>query len=193
MIDNFVKLLIDYGIIGIIIAAFLEPILMPFPVEFVFIPVSLINPSNSLFYSVVLVLFSTFGSIIGYNVGVKAGRPILKKAVSEKTIDKIEDLYKKNAFLTILTSVFTPIPFEAYVLSAGIFKIDIVKFILAILLSRGIRYITQGVLISFFGKDMLFMMKNYLWIVGLVIFTGIIIFNKTNIFNSKKKLYKEEN
>lgn len=164
------NILINYGIFGVIISAFCEAIFMPIPMELVFIPIALINPQKAFLYSLVLILFSTLGSIAGYFIGKSAGRTILYRLISEKTLIKVENLYNENAFLTILTSTFTPIPYEAYVLSAGIFKVNLLRFLLAAVISRLMRYIPEGILITLYGTNLINSFKNYALTIGIIIF-----------------------
>lgn len=168
--EYILNILINYGIFGIMISAFCEAIFMPIPMELIFIPIALINPSKAFLYSLVLILFSAIGSIVRYFIGKSAGRTILYKLISEKTLIKVENLYNENAFLTILASTFTPLPYEAYVLSAGIFKVDLLRFLLAAVISRSIRYIPEGVLITLYGASLINSFKNYALFIGIIIF-----------------------
>lgn len=180
--DDIIKILIDYGILGIMIAAFAEAIFMPLPMELISIPIFLLNPSKALFYSLILILFSTIGSTVGYYIGKSFGKPILNKLISQSHLQKINNLYSKNSFITILTSSFTPIPYEAYVLSAGIFNIGFRKFIFPAIISRVIRHLPQGILITLYGDALLLHFKDYTLIFALIVFIVIIIFKQ--IINS---------
>ena len=174
--NSIINILISYGIYGIAIAAFLEAIFLPVPMELVSIPIYLLNPSRSFLYSIILVIFSFLGSITGYYIGKFIGKPLLNKFSSVDGVHKLKKLYDKNSFLTVLTSSFTPIPYEAYVLSAGIFNIGFSKFILASFISRIIRHLPQGIIISLYGETLLSYIKNYTLIIGLTIFILIILF-----------------
>jgi membrane protein YqaA with SNARE-associated domain len=183
--DSIIKLLINYGPIGIMISAFSEGIFLPVPMELISIPIALSNPSRAFFYSLLIILFSSFGSITGYYIGKNLGKPLLIRFVSDEYIGKLEKLYSRNSFLTVLTSTFTPIPYEAYVLSAGIFNIGVKKFILAAIISRVLRHLPQGILISLYGTTILSHFKNYSSIVGIIIFCLIILLK--HLFSIMKK------
>lgn len=170
-----VNILIEHGILGVIIAAFSEAIFMPIPMELVSLPIFLLNPSNAFYYSLILVLFSILGSTVGYYIGKACAKPLLSKLISKDNLDKLNKLYSKNSFLTVLTSSFTPIPYEAYVLSAGVFNIGFRKFMVPAIISRIIRHLPQGILISLYGDALLSHFKDYTLIIALVIFVGIII------------------
>ena len=181
--DNIIYILVDYGIIGIMIAAFSEAVFLPVPMEFIARPVYLLNPTKAFLYSIILIIFSSLGSIAGYYLGKIFGKPLMNRVISVKYFNKLKTLYDKNTFLTILTSSFTPIPYEAYVLSAGIFKIDFKKFILSSIISRIIRHLPQGIIITLYGDILLPHLKNYTLVIALFIF--IIILSKY-LFTNKK-------
>jgi membrane protein YqaA with SNARE-associated domain len=184
--NNIINLLIKHGILGIIIAAFSESIFMPIPMELISIPIYLLNSSKALLYSIILILFSTLGSTVGYYIGKILSNSSLNKFMSNKNTYILKRLYDKNSFLTILTSAFTPIPYEAYVLSAGIFNIGFRKFFLAATISRVIRHLPQGILINLYGVAIISHVKNYTLIAGLIIFSIITIFKY--LFSVMKKV-----
>lgn len=172
--DNLINILANYGIIGIMIAAFSEAIFLPVPMELVSIPTYLLSPNKAFFYSIILVLFSVLGSIAGYYLGKAFGKPLMNRLVSIENFNRLKTLYNSNSFLTILTSSFTPIPYEAYVLSAGIFNIDFRKYLLASAISRVIRHLPQGILITLYGDALLSQLKNYTLIICSIIFIVIL-------------------
>jgi len=179
--QTFINILIDFGILGIAIAGFFEAIFLPMPMEIVFIPVALLNTSKALIYSITIIIFSTLGSVVGYYLGKFLGTPLLNKIISKDKYSKLKKMYTKNAFLTILTSCFTPIPYEAYVISAGAFNINLTLFITASIISRFIRYLPQGILISMYGGALLSYMKSYSIYLGLLIFILALFFKYLSI------------
>ncbi len=176
--DNLIELLIEYGVFGIMVVAFAEAIFLPLPMELVSIPIYLLNPEKAFFYSILLIIFSILGSTAGYYLGKTIGKPLLNKFISEANFNRLNALYSRNSFLAILTSSFTPIPYEAYVLSAGVFNIGFKKFILAAIISRAIRHLPQGILIAIYGDTILTHLKSYTLIVCLVIFLVLLLIKK---------------
>lgn len=173
--DDIIKILIEHGLVGIMIAAFSEAIFLPIPMELISIPIFLLNPSKAFSYSLILILFSILGSTVGYYIGKACAKPLLNKLISKDNLHKINNLYSKNSFLTVLTSSFTPIPYEAYVLSAGVFNIGFKKFIIPAAVSRVIRHLPQGILITLYGDTLLSHFKNYTLIIALIVFIVIIM------------------
>lgn len=174
--QTIINLLINYRVLGIAIAGFSEAIFLPMPMEIVFIPIVLFNTSKAFAYSLILIAFSTLGSLIGYFIGKLIGTPLLNRMISKDNFNKLKGMYTRNAFLTILTSCFTPIPYEAYVISAGAFNINFTGFISASIISRIIRYLPQGILISLLGDAIITYIKSYTIIAGVLVFIVFLIF-----------------
>lgn len=186
--DNITDLLINYGLIGIMIAALSEAIFLPIPMELISIPIYLTNPTKSISYSIVLIIFSIIGSIAGYYIGGILGnvsKPLVEKFIPNKNLQKLKLLYDKNAFLTLISCFFTPIPYETYVLSAGMFKINFKKFISATIISRLLRHLPQGIIVFYYGESFLFELTQYSFITSSIIFIAIIVYQF--IIKRKKK------
>lgn len=173
--ENIYLSLAEYGWIGIALAALSEGIFLPLPMETVSIPIYLLNRERAFLLSLLLVLFSIVGSIIGYHIGKYFGSGLLKKFAPKNSIEKLGSLYEKNAFLTLLTSAFSPIAYEAYVISAGSFKVNFKKFIFAAAISRIIRHLPLGLLFWLYGESVLLYFKKYFIVAAILILTGIAI------------------
>jgi membrane protein YqaA with SNARE-associated domain len=137
------------------------------------------DTNNAIFYAVITVLVSLAGSAVGYYVGSKAGKPLLIKFFGEEKADRVKRIYDKYGVFAVASSAFTPIPYEAYTLSAGAFKMNFKKYMLGVLLGRILRYLPEGVAVQLFGhaidaKDLASM--SWFVMVVLVIFVlyGII-------------------
>ena len=85
--DKIINLLINYGLMGIIIAALSEAIFLPIPMELISVPVYLSNPTKAFLYSIILIFFSFLGSIAGYYLGKFLGKPITERFISEKYLN----------------------------------------------------------------------------------------------------------
>lgn len=164
------------GYIGIMVAGLAEAIFMPFPMDVIFIPLATANPAKAINYAVTLITFSSLGSIISYKVGKVGGQRLLCKiAFIKRNFSQIERLYNDKSFITIMTSAFTPIPYEVYTITAGVFNVDFKKYITASILSRIIRYGPQGILIFLYGDEVLLLTKRYGVFSALILFITILI------------------
>jgi len=74
-----------------------------------------------------------------------------------------------------------PTPFKIFVLSAGTFGISWPKFLTAVVIGRGIRYFSEGILAVLYGPAAIqFVQKNYgklgLVLAVLIVVSGFIFF-----------------
>ena len=164
--------LIKYGIVGIILAAFLEATFLPLPMELVSLPVYLADPANALIASLVLIIFSILGSMTGYLLGRTLGSALLSRIVPAKRLHQLNRLYENNSMLVILSSAITPIPYEVYVLSAGFLQVKFQRFILAASISRIIRHLPQAILVYYYRDSLHGEYRIYI-AVGLLMVVGI--------------------
>ncbi|MGL5280064.1 MAG: YqaA family protein [Cetobacterium sp.] len=146
------EILKEFGIYGIAVAGLLEATILPIPMETISIPLYLSSRDKVAYLLVVLLIFSTLGSIIGYLFWRKISGPIKSRYLKAEMFIKIKKMYEKNALLALLTSAFTPIPFEGYILVAGILEIEFKTFLLGVIFSRILRHFPQGILIYFYGE-----------------------------------------
>ncbi|MDX8336910.1 YqaA family protein [Candidatus Cetobacterium colombiensis] len=165
------EILKNYGLYGIIIASLLEATVLPIPMETISIPAYLSAKENIIYLLIILVSFSTLGSIVGYSIWKRLGKIIRNKYREKDIFIKIKILYERNIFLTLLSSAFTPIPFEAYVMVAGILSINFKLFLIGVVLSRILRHFPQGLLIYFYGDKILDNIKLYSFLIIMFIFS----------------------
>jgi len=121
------------------------------------------------------VVMTTLGSISGcavlYSVGRRGGA-FLRKRLKEKRMKEMEDLYRKwGVWAVVIPSVLPPpTPFKIFVLSAGLFRLPFVKFLLSVAVGRSIRYLMWGVLAVLYGELARDFLEHNLPVVGSVLF-----------------------
>ena len=178
------EILKEFGIYGIAIAGLLEATILPIPMETISVPVYLSSREKVAYLLIILIICSTLGSIIGYLFWRKISGPIKNRYLKSEIFVKIKKMYEKNALLTLLTSAFTPIPFEGYIIVAGILEIEFKIFL--VVFSRALRHIPQGILIYFYGEKITKNIGIYSLITAIIIF--IIFLIKKKIMNKKRHL-----
>lgn len=98
-------------------------------------------------YAPLLVAFiaslgASMGDIIGFSFGYSSRHLVLKKLEKHSFFVSVENLFKKYGTITLFFLAFIPNPFfDAIGLIAGVFKYNLIRFFLIILLARFLRYI----------------------------------------------------
>ena len=135
----FVELVEKYGLLGIFIVGFSEPIFQPFPTEiFMIIAISLGLDWKYVFLSALL--GSLLGSTVTYCLASRYGEKLALMLFKEEEYRKGEEFLKKYGILGFIVASFTPLPFEVMCWVCGAFKMPFDRYLLAVFLSRVIRH-----------------------------------------------------
>ena len=86
----------------------------------------------------------------------------------------IRSLYEQYDFWIIFTAGFTPIPYKLFTITSGVFNIDFVMFVIASIVSRGLRFFLIGGLIWKFGAPIKTFIDKYFNLLA-VAFTVLLI------------------
>ncbi|MFH1827522.1 MAG: YqaA family protein [bacterium] len=163
-ISSFVDFILssNFPIAGLAIVAFAESSFFPIPPDVIMIPLALINPANAIIYGIITTLSSIIGGMFGYFIGVKGGKPLVKKFISEEKLYKVKLYYNQYDVWAIIVAGFSPIPYKLFTITAGLFDLKFGRFIIASAIGRGGRFLTIGTLIFFFGVPIKEFLTNYL-------------------------------
>jgi len=155
--------------------AFAESSFFPLPPDILLVSLGVMNPSEALWYALISTVGSVLGGAFGYGIGLKGGRPLLYRFFNETKIHSVEKMYDRyNAWATGIAGL-TPIPYKIFTIGGGAFKINFKVFMLASLLSRGGRFLAEGILLFFFGapiRDFLYEYFNWLSLAFVVLLVG---------------------
>lgn len=152
--DSIVSVLMEWGLTGLIIAAFTESFCSPILPDVILLPLALANPHMAIYYGVVATVVSVLGGFIGYWMGAKWGMPIVHKVMPDKYAHKIAEFaHSENVSWTIFLAAMSPIPYKIVSISAGAFQVKWSVFIVASMLGRAKRFFLEAVLIYYFGES----------------------------------------
>ncbi|MBW9222536.1 DedA family protein [Methanothermococcus sp. SCGC AD-155-C09] len=135
----FLELVEKYGLLGIFIIGFVEPIFLPFPAEIFMI----VGISMGLDWVHVLLAGSggsILGSIVTYYLSTTYGEKLALKLFKEEDFRKGERFFKKHGIMGFIIVSFTPLPFEVMCWVCGAFEMPFEKYITAVFLSRLIKH-----------------------------------------------------
>lgn len=149
--DTLVALLLEWGLTGLLVAAFTESFISPVLPDLLLIPLAIANPQNAIYYGLAATLVSVLGGLIGYMIGLKIGLPAARKFIPAKVMDKIHITVKQNALWAIFLASLSPIPYKFVSITAGALRVNMSMFLCISILGRGKRFLLEGVLIYYFG------------------------------------------
>jgi len=176
--ETIIETLLEWGLTGLLIAAFTESFISPVLPDLLLIPLALANPQNAIFYGLAATLISILGGLVGYAIGLKIGMPAARKFIPEKYMNKIYSTVKENAILAIFLASLSPIPYKFVSITAGALKVNMPLFLVVSFLGRGKRFLLEGVLIYYFGPQAIEMFtqhKDDLLIISLIIIATAVL------------------
>jgi membrane protein DedA with SNARE-associated domain len=140
--------------------------------------------SNMFYYVGLTITGSLIGCLLLYYVGRRGGNPILRRRFSPKSIDRAEKLFERYGILTVVVPSILPppMPFKIFVLSAGVFRLEAMEFLIAVAIGRTIRYTMWGVLAVLYGNSVLLYMQRNLNFIGVVLLFCFLLIVASTVF-----------
>jgi membrane protein YqaA with SNARE-associated domain len=138
-------------------------------------------------------LFAAAGSVIGclllYTLMRRGGQAVLRKRFRRENIERVERAYARYGFLAIAIPALLPppMPFKIFVATAGTLQYPRWKFLATVMIARSVRYYVEGVLAVFYGRRVLFFLRdNGLVVLSIVAAAAVLIFLIYAIVNRRK-------
>ncbi len=126
------------------VASFLESIIVPIPLEAVLVPLMQKRRDRLWLLATIALLGCIAGAALGYYVGAlfmeTAGQWFVEQTGQEQALADAKGLMGRHGFWFVLAVSVMPIPFQIAMLAAGATGYPFWLFMLATLLSRGVRY-----------------------------------------------------
>ena len=170
--------LLAYGPFGLFAIALLDSALIPLPggTDVVMILLTIQRPSWMLIYAAAATIGSVAGCVILYRISRHAGRRALNR-FSESKQARVKQLIDRYDVLSVLVASILPppFPFKLFVISSGVFGLNIVRFALAIAVGRAVRFLLEGYLAVHYGDQADIVFKQYFPWIGLGLAALIIL------------------
>lgn len=170
--------LIAYGPFGLFGIALLDSALIPLPggPDAVMMLLSASRPSWWPLYALAATLGSVAGCIILYYLSAHTGRRALNR-FSERKQQRVKDLIDRYDVLSVLVASVLPppFPFKLFVVSAGVFSLNILRFAIAIGIGRAFRYLLEGYLAANYGDRAKDLLAHYYPTIGISLAALIIM------------------
>lgn len=164
------------------ILSFSEASFFPIPPDVLLIAMLLANKARQWIYLAFLTTtFSVLGGILGYGIGFFFfdifGDTIISFYGLEDSFLYLKNIFDGAAFWTIFVAAFTPIPYKIFTITAGLFNINFLIFLVASVLGRGIRFFAISFILKLYGEkiaNVLYKYFNIFSFIFLIILSVII-------------------
>ena len=170
--------LVSFGPFGLLAIAFLDSLMIPMPggVDAVLMLLAASRPSWMLIYVAAATVGSTLGCIGLYRISRRAGKRALSR-FSESKQKRVKDLIDRYDVMSVLVASLLPppFPFKLFVVSSGVFRLNLLRFTLAVAGGRTFRYLLEGYLAARYGDHAKELLARYYPTVGIVLAVLIVI------------------
>lgn len=171
--------LVGFGAFGLFAVALLDSTFVPLPssADALMIVLSTAHPNWMLLYAFMATAGSALGCLILYLISRRAGARALSR-FSERKQARVKHLIERYDAIAVLVATLLPppFPFKLFVITAGVFRFSLLRFMLAIIAGRAFRFVLEGYLaVKYGGEAKQILAKYYPWI-GLGLVAAIVLF-----------------
>ncbi len=174
-----------YGTPALFFLSLAESSFFPLPPDPLLVALCLGAAKKAMKFAAVATLASVIGGVIGYGIGAGAWSMVQDwfflyvPGVSPEAFAGVQALYDRWDFWAVFLAGLTPIPYKVFTLSAGVFSINFGVFVLASVLSRGLRFFLVAGLIYKFGPSIARFIDKYFNLLatafGILLLGGFLI------------------
>ncbi len=174
-----------WGWLALLFIALFEASWFPLPPDILLIALCLGATKKSFRFATICLIGSITGAALGYGIGhflwvTPAGDPtavavfFYDHVFSIESFNNVGSLYDRFNFWIVFTAGFTPLPFKLFTIAGGMFSINFPMFIIASIVSRGMRFFLIAWLIWRFGAPIKGFIDKYFNLLA-TLFAAILI------------------
>ena len=177
------EVLITFGPFGLFVVALLDSSFVPLPssADALMLLLTTAKPRWMVFHALVATAGSAAGCLILYYVSRRAGERALRR-FSEKKQKRVKDWIDRYDVISVLVASLLPppFPFKLFVVSAGVFRFSVTRFLIAIIVGRGFRFLLEGYFAIRYGEQAKSVLARYYpWIgLGLAILVIVVFLTR---------------
>lgn len=191
---NIVKRLYDWmlswgnsrwGAWALFFFALAESSFFPIPPDVLLIALCLGVVTKAFRYAAICLSGSIVGAMIGYAIGfflwqspsgeyTALANWFFQHVFSVESFQNVGALYDKYNFWIVFTAGFTPLPYKLFTITGGLFHINFMMFLVASIVSRGLRFFLIAGLIWKFGAPIKSFIDKYFNLLAIA-FTVLLV------------------
>lgn len=164
-----------YATPALFVLAFTESSFFPIPPDVMLLPLCLGQPKRALRFAWWCSFASVLGGIAGYwmgyglwNVGLRELAFDWIPGFGPAQFDRVQALYEEWNFWVVFTAGFSPLPYKVFTITAGVFGVDFLMFVLASVISRSARFYLEAILLRRYGQPVREFIEKRLGLMALL-------------------------
>jgi membrane protein YqaA with SNARE-associated domain len=171
--------LVTFGAFGLFTVALLDSTFVPLPssADALMLLLSTTHPQWMLLYAFMATAGSALGCCILYCISRRAGARALSRFshAKQKRVKDLIDRYDMFAVL-VATLLPPPFPFKLFVITSGVFRFSLTRFMVAVTVGRAFRFLLEGYFAVRYGAEAKQILARYYPWIGLGLVMLILLF-----------------
>jgi membrane protein YqaA with SNARE-associated domain len=171
--------LIHIGGPGLILLGLADNSIIPLPgsVDVLTIYLSARHHEPWIYYAAMATIGSLLGGYVTYHMARKGGKETLEKKLSPRRAKRVYAIFERWGFAAVAIPAILPppVPIVPMLLAAGAMQYPPRKFLGALAVGRGLRYMILGYLGAHYGRSILKFFDQYYWpvLITLIAFSTL--------------------
>lgn len=136
--------------------SFIESSFFPFPPDVMIVPMVIAKRHQAWLIAAVATAGSILGALLGYAIGYflydAVAAPIIEFYGYGEKFELVRGWYNEWGAWIVLIAGITPIPYKIFTIASGVTGLNLVVFVLASIIARGIRFFAEAGLLYWFGE-----------------------------------------
>jgi membrane protein YqaA with SNARE-associated domain len=160
------------------VVAFAESSCFPIPPDALLVPMVLARPERAWQLAFGCTIASVAGGALGYLIGYALfdvlAEPILRAYHYQAAFAAFQAKYAEWGLWVILIKGLTPIPYKIVTIASGAARFDFPLFMLASLVTRGLRFFAVAALLQRYGEPVRIFIERRLTVVTTGLAAGVV-------------------
>ena len=164
---------------GLFLIAFLDSSFLSLPeINDILVIVMVIeNKPLMPYYALMATTGSVAGCLLLYAIGRRGGEALLRRRFGGPRLERAMELSRKYGVLAVAVPAILPppAPFKVFILLAGVAKVPLLSFSLAVAFGRGFRYFGEGWLAVQYGEAAIELLEQNGRLVAFVLAAVVLV------------------
>ena len=157
--------------------SFIESSVFPIPPDVMLIPMILADRAKAWRYAFTCTLASVLGGVFGYLIGAMffdfVGRPMLELYGNAEKFGVFQAHFEEWGAWAVFFAGITPFPYKVITVASGFIQLNLMIFVIASVLARGMRFFAVAGLLWYFGEPIRALLEKHLGKIPLAVFLAL--------------------
>jgi membrane protein YqaA with SNARE-associated domain len=142
-----------------------------------------------IYYAIMATAGSVLGGYLTYRMARKGGKETLEKRFSKKKVERVYAIFERWGFASVAIPAILPppVPIVPMLLAAGAMQYPTRKFLTALTVGRGARYVILAYLGSTYGRSIVKFFDQYYWPVLITLIAFSVLGGLYGLYEYKRR------